>query len=188
MQLAVILSLPVYTVVFFVLQSVYGRQYGATNSVRFEPPGSKIMKVAASLFFIIAIDDVMNHTQYPMPIMRGLGVVIVIIGLMLSMSAQRHLGTNWVGGASLKSNHKLVTSGPYRHVRHPMYSGILVSVCGIGFFSWNGYYFMAGLCLALSFMYRIPLEEHLLRKKFKKQFGSYANTTGLIFPRVRKRG
>lgn len=188
MQLAVVLSLPAYTLVFFVLQSIYGRRYGATNSSRFEPPGSRIMKLIATLFFILAIDNIMSHPLDPLPIIRGLGVIIVIIGLMLSMSAQRHLGKNWVGGAALTTNHQLVTTGPYRYVRHPLYSGILVSVCGIGFFSWNWYYALAGLCLALSFLYRVPLEEHLLRKKFKKKFDRYASTTGWIIPRFRKRG
>lgn len=191
MRLIVLLSLPLYAVTFWVLQSIYANRAGATNANnvnRVEVPGTILMKFLSTVFFILSIGTMQDADLTTWPYVRVVGFAVVALGITVSMTAQRHLGKNWVGGVGLTSGHKLVTDGPYRLVRHPLYSGILISVLGIGLVSLDIVYFLSALCFGLSFLYRVLAEEDLLQKKFKKKYLAYAATTGRVFPKIRKRG
>src|SRR5215510_9264608 len=56
--------------------------------------------------------------------------VIVLTGLVIAVWARVVLGRNWSARVALKENHELIQRGPYRVVRHPIYSGLLVMVLG----------------------------------------------------------
>src|SRR5262249_12965461 len=60
----------------------------------------------------------------------GVGIVLFALGLAVAISARVSLGRNWGRPMSQKAETELVTSGPYRFVRHPIYSGILVAGLG----------------------------------------------------------
>jgi protein-S-isoprenylcysteine O-methyltransferase Ste14 len=51
--------------------------------------------------------------------------MLTLTGLLLTVWARVHLGANWSGTIQVKQHHELITSGPYRFVRHPIYSGLL---------------------------------------------------------------
>ena len=52
-----------------------------------------------------------------------LGLVMLAAGLAFAVSARRYLGRNWSGTVTVKQDHELIRSGPYRFVRHPIYTG-----------------------------------------------------------------
>jgi len=58
------------------------------------------------------------------------GTVLLLAGLLFTVLARRHLGGNWSGTVTLKQDHTLTRSGPYRFVRHPIYTGILLAFFG----------------------------------------------------------
>src|SRR5262249_36216876 len=66
-----------------------------------------------------------------------LGDAVALAGLCVMLWARVGLGRNWSGGVNLKQDHELVTRGPYRFVRHPIYSGLLLMA--LGWAIWGGY-------------------------------------------------
>lgn len=61
---------------------------------------------------------------------RWLVSILVLAGLGITCWARYHLGKQWSGLVTTKVNHELVTTGPYKYVRHPIYSGIILAVIG----------------------------------------------------------
>src|SRR5215472_17613679 len=63
---------------------------------------------------------------------RVLATLLAGIGFGLAIWARRELGKNWSAIVSIREGHELIMSGPYRFIRHPIYSGILLAVAGTG--------------------------------------------------------
>ena len=59
-----------------------------------------------------------------------IGAPLVLVGVLIAIWARVHLGGNWSGMITLKQHHELVRTGPYRFVRHPIYTGMLLAVAG----------------------------------------------------------
>ena len=99
--------------------------------------------------------------------------------------ARRHIGRNWGVPMSLKQDPELITTGPYRIVRHPIYTGILVAVLGSGLsvdFRW----FIWSLFLFIYFSYSAATEEKILTAQFPVEYPEYKKRTpGRIFPHSR---
>jgi len=68
---------------------------------------------------------------YPQtPISFWSGAALVAIGLIFAGWARAHLAGNWSGTVTLKQDHSLTRSGPYRLARHPIYTGLLLAILG----------------------------------------------------------
>jgi len=117
---------------------------------------------------------------------RLVGMIMVPAGIVVSMWAQRALGRNWAGGAALHKGHRLVQDGPFKYVRHPVYAGMLISAIGQALTALNIWLALFALLFWCSYSVRVPLEELLLQKKFKKKWERYAASTGMFIPRIRK--
>ena len=82
-----------------------------------------------------------------------------------------------------KVDPELVTAGPYKYIRHPIYSGILLAV--IGSVLGSGEYWLLFFILAgLYFVYSAVVEEKLMTKQFPKVYPSYKNKTKMLIPFV----
>src|SRR5487761_2552860 len=70
----------------------------------------------------------------------GIGLTLVALGLGFAAQARRHLGANWSTIVTLKHDHSLIRSGPYRYVRHPIYTGMLIAFAGsaLALGEWRG--------------------------------------------------
>jgi protein-S-isoprenylcysteine O-methyltransferase Ste14 len=72
-----------------------------------------------------------NRGVLPHTIATGvLGDLLALIGLIIAIWARITLGSNWSARVSLKEDHELIQVGPYRVVRHPIYSGLLLMILG----------------------------------------------------------
>jgi protein-S-isoprenylcysteine O-methyltransferase Ste14 len=60
----------------------------------------------------------------------AVGVALVTAGLLFTVWARILLGGNWSGTVTLKHDHEIVRSGPYRWIRHPIYTGLLIAFLG----------------------------------------------------------
>jgi protein-S-isoprenylcysteine O-methyltransferase Ste14 len=84
-----------------------------------------------------------------------------------------------------KERHELVTAGPYRWIRHPLYAVGILLFASIGLIAAN--WFILGLAALAALFIRflvIPIEEHELSQKFGDHYGQYIARTGRLFPRV----
>ncbi len=99
------------------------------------------------------------------------------------------LGSNYRGAMGLHPNHKLVTHGPYRFVRHPMNAVFpLVSIV-LFLLSANWVVGVGALILIGTIsIVRSPIEEKQLIDRFGEEYRAYMRRTGRFFPRLRRRG
>ncbi|MBU6370976.1 MAG: isoprenylcysteine carboxylmethyltransferase family protein [Patescibacteria group bacterium] len=114
-------------------------------------------------------------------ILAALGIFLVAAGLGYALWARMNLGRNWSGYPSVQENHELVTSGPYRTVRHPIYTGIILALAGslmVGAVGWIVAFFTITPILLL----RIPAEEKIMRGLFPNEYPAYMKRTKRLVP------
>ena len=109
------------------------------------------------------------------------GVVLCGLGVAFAIWARFYLGKNWSGTPSLKEGHELIVGGPYRLVRHPIYTGMLLALLGsalVGGFLW----FIIFISSAALLLYRIKIEERLMAAQFPAQYLEYKKKTKSLIP------
>jgi len=115
------------------------------------------------------------------PVLNVAGLVLFVAGIGLAVWARLYLGRNWGMPMSLRQGHELVTSGPYRFVRHPIYSGILLAVVGsilVGEFWW-----LAVLPVVIVyFVYSALTEERMMGEQFPGAYPEYMKRTKMLIP------
>ena len=95
--------------------------------------------------------------------------------------ARVHIGRNWGSPMTRKDEPELVTSGPYRLVRHPIYSGILVAGVGTAVaLSWQWLIVVA--LAGLYFVYSATVEERYLTEQFPESYPAYKQSTKMLVP------
>jgi protein-S-isoprenylcysteine O-methyltransferase Ste14 len=113
-----------------------------------------------------------------------LGVGLLGAGLGFSILARRYLGRNWSGTVTLKEDHELIRTGPYRWVRHPIYSGILLGFVGsaVALGEWRG---LAAVALVtIAFLLKIRLEERWMIETFGEAYRHYRREVKALIPFV----
>jgi protein-S-isoprenylcysteine O-methyltransferase Ste14 len=110
------------------------------------------------------------------------GAVLLVIGLGFTVWARLSLGRNWSGYVTLKAGHRLVRSGPYALVRHPIYTGLLFAMLGstIATDEWRA---VLGLALATASLFRkLRLEERWLAEEFGSEYAAYKDEVKALVP------
>ncbi len=110
-----------------------------------------------------------------------LGTILVAAGLGFSVWARRHLGRNWSAEVVVKEGHALIRSGPYAHVRHPIYTGILLAFLGtaVSIGEWRA--LLAVPFALLAFVLKSRLEEGRMRQTFP-EYELYQRETAALIP------
>lgn len=111
-----------------------------------------------------------------------LGLALIVAGLGLRLAARRSLRERFSYGLRLRDDHILVTSGIYRRVRHPAYTGDMLFHFGVALFfsSLRGLLIMLGLIPC--FLYRIAVEERMLISRFGGSYREYRQHTSRLLP------
>lgn len=117
------------------------------------------------------------------PALGAIGAVIFVLGLALAVWARVHLGRNWGMPMTQKAEPELVTSGPYRFVRHPIYSGLLLGIVGTALAT-NFLGLLIAVILAGYFYYCASVEEKNLIATFPAAYPAYRLGTKMIIPFV----
>ena len=118
---------------------------------------------------------------------RWAGIGLAAIGGVLFWWMFHHLGLNVTPVADPRSDAKLVTTGPYRYIRHPLYSFATLCLLGIGMAIDNGAFIVFPLGAFTLMVIRVPREEALLVEKFGDAYREYRSRTGRFLPRLRGR-
>lgn len=113
----------------------------------------------------------------------GIGLALLAAGLGFAVWARLCLGRNWGTPMTQKDDPELVTSGPYRYVRHPIYSGILVAGIGTAVaLSWV--WIVAVGFAGVYFVYSATVEERFMAHKFPDAYPVYKRATKMLLPFV----
>jgi protein-S-isoprenylcysteine O-methyltransferase Ste14 len=118
-------------------------------------------------------------------LVRNSGIALTFVGAAVAIWARYSLGQYWSGRVTLKVNHQLIRFGPYAHVRHPIYSGLLLAIAGTALVigEWRA---AVGVLLALFELSRkAAKEEALLATEFGDQYREYRRQAGFLTPRFR---
>lgn len=123
--------------------------------------------------------------EVPQPL-RWLGLVLGVLTVPVVHWVLSTLGRNVTETVLTKERHELVTGGPYRWVRHPLYTTGLMLLLALGLMTGSWFVLLAtGLAFALLRMLVIPREEQVLLAKFGERYQAYMQRTGRLVPRVR---
>ena len=114
--------------------------------------------------------------------LRITGDVTVLIGLIIALWARTVLGGNWSASVTFKENHELIERGPYRFVRHPIYTGILLMILGTAIISGRAWPFLILIIGFLVYWQRMRQEEALLTRHFPEAYPDYKSRTKAIIP------
>jgi protein-S-isoprenylcysteine O-methyltransferase Ste14 len=118
------------------------------------------------------------------PALRLLGLAVGLYAAALLLWAPLTLGRFLVPYAVVFRDHELVTSGPFRFMRHPVYSGNLALFLGSALGTLNIYLLLLWPTVMLSFVAEARIEERLLRDRFGAVYDAYAARAGLLLPRL----
>lgn len=147
------------------------------------------LTVYGSLLAWILYPPVIGWAGVALPdALRWLGAGLMVLGVATGLWALRHLGRNVTPTAVPRPDAELVTTGPYRWVRHPLYSSGLLTLPGAALLAANLLVLVAGAATYAVLLYRTRREETELVRRFGERYVDYRARTGMILPRVGRSG
>lgn len=115
------------------------------------------------------------------PVLGGIGLAVWLAGLGIAVWARLYIGRNWGMPMSRRENPDLVTTGPYRYVRHPIYSGIILGVLGTALATTLVGLVVAAVLTAV-FAFAATREERFLTGEFPDAYPAYKAKTKMLIP------
>jgi protein-S-isoprenylcysteine O-methyltransferase Ste14 len=145
-----------------------------------------IASVAFLLPLIWVVTPVLSFADYPLRrVPFSAGILGLTLGLWLFHRSHADLGTNWSITLEVREQHRLVTQGVYRWVRHPMYMALLLFAAGQALVLPN---YVAGtsygVAMALIVALRVGPEERMMLEEFGKDYEDYTARTKRLVPGV----
>lgn len=180
-QIVVVLWIAFYGYWMFAARGV---KKNVRNEGRFERNVIRIGLIAA-IFLIFRIPSVVRGLEhyrrtYTGPATETIGFLLCLAGFAFAIWARLHLGRNWGQPMTLKAGHELITTGPYRYIRHPIYTGILIAMLGSTLVT--PFWVVAFIFLTGYFVYSARTEERIMTQQFPDQYPAYRKKTGALVP------
>jgi protein-S-isoprenylcysteine O-methyltransferase Ste14 len=174
----------------------------ATGSVLDKPIGSLFIQIvnAYNLLFLLVINPIIAMlliTNTPVigigqavlnvphlgTVSEVMGSVIYLSGYLLMAWALIRLGRSYqLGGSAPRLEDRMVVDGPYRFIRHPMYSAALAVSFGLACYTQSWVLFAAFIVYAGLIIAMIPVEENKLRQAYNKRYESYQQQANKLIP------
>jgi len=116
--------------------------------------------------------------------LRWLGAALTFAGLLFAVWARVHLGKYWSGIITLKEGHELIRTGPYRLVRHPLYTGFLSAVAGTALAVGTGDALAGFVVILVAYLIKMHREDSLLAATFGESYRLYKKEVRALVPFV----
>jgi protein-S-isoprenylcysteine O-methyltransferase Ste14 len=127
----------------------------------------------------------LRHSFLPAsPVWVPVGLALQSAGFALAVWARRHLGSNWSGRIEIKTDHELVRSGPYRWLRHPIYTALLGIYVGTALVDNQTHALIGIAIIAVAYWRKVRMEEAKLRETFGRGYDDYRRATWGALPGV----
>jgi protein-S-isoprenylcysteine O-methyltransferase Ste14 len=179
------------TVFMMAIRAPHGRRSRSVKIARSHKTALEgALLVVAGIGFVVPLvwvaAPVFSFAEYPLrtsPLIAG--VVCLVIGLWLFYRSHADLGTNWSITLEVREEHRLITQGVYRRVRHPMYSALVLYSVGQALVIPN---WVAGpaslIAFAILLALRLRAEERMMDERFGGEYAAYSARTKRLIPGV----
>jgi protein-S-isoprenylcysteine O-methyltransferase Ste14 len=111
------------------------------------------------------------------------GAIFMTLGAVLAFAARAVIGRNWGSPAARKSDTELVTGGPYKIIRHPIYSGLLLMMAGTSI-GLSPAWWLVVVVASVYFLRSARSEEEFMTERFPDQYPTYRAHTKMLIPWV----
>ena len=179
------------SVVLVVIRAPHGRRSRGVKVARScKGPREVALLTLAWIGFLVPLiwvmSPVFSFAEYSLrPWAFGAGVLCLVGGLWWFQRSHSDLGTYWSVTLELRENHRLITQGAYRYVRHPMYAALFLYAIGQALVLPNWVagpsYFVA---FGILFACRIRAEERMMLETFGDEYAAYMARTKLLVPGI----
>jgi protein-S-isoprenylcysteine O-methyltransferase Ste14 len=127
----------------------------------------------------------LDWSSVPVPLwLRWAGVPMLLAGAALLVWTFRSLGKNLTDTVVTRKQHTLVSHGPYRWIRHPLYSSAALLVIAVSLVAANWFFFVTGVVLLCVLVARTQTEEANLVARFGDSYRQYMEQTGRFIPKI----
>jgi protein-S-isoprenylcysteine O-methyltransferase Ste14 len=194
MQLTFKILLGIFVLSQWMVRFYYQNRYRTTHAetvMKKHPKREKYLVVFVSLSFIVPVmlwwfSPVLDFANLPFPHwLRWVGFAVAMVSTWYFYLIHKQLGDNWSPVLEIRSEHKLITNGVYKHIRHPMYTSILLSTLGANLVSANWLMFVVNtLAVLVLLIMRLPDEEQMMTDQFGNDYRAYMRRTWLLIPNV----
>ncbi len=125
-----------------------------------------------------------HHRNGEEVIINHIGTLLIVAGSVINIWGRKSLGPQWSNQIKIYQAHKLIQNGPYKFIRHPLYSSLVLMFWGASIVYTNVYALIANTCIFLPFMYyRAKQEEEILEQEIS-DYKKYKKTTGAFFLKI----
>ena len=174
----------------------YYRKAGPVERLAYGEREGVVLAVARGVWVVLAVafpilyalrPEWLDWGRFPEPLaLRAvLGTCLAAAHATLLVWAHRALGPNFSSSLRMREGHELITTGPYRWVRHPLYGAALLLYAGLGVLSANWPVGLGGITFILFILLvRTPREEQMLLEAFGAEYSAYRERTGRVLPRI----
>ncbi len=140
------------------------------------------------LMFLYVFTPWLDFAHIPLPAwVRWIGALITGSGIWLFTWSHQTLGANWSGVLEISKGHRMVIEGPYRYVRHPMYSAFFIFGLGILLQTANWFIGVPHLgAVVWMYLTRVASEEAMMIEHFGDAYRQYMTMTRRLLPRFQK--
>lgn len=116
--------------------------------------------------------------------LRWTGFGLGLLSVAFWTWTQIHLDTQWSAQLQLRKEHRLITSGPYARIRHPLYSAMFSWGIALALLNANWIFVALAILMIAGILVHIPREEKLMLEAFGDEYQAYIRRTGKYFPRL----
>jgi len=114
-----------------------------------------------------------------------IGVALAFLGIAFAIWARYVLGSNWSSQVAIREDHELIQTGPYRLIRHPIYTGIIAAAWGTAIVAGQLGAFLGVVLVTMGFAYKGKQEELNLNAIFGESWTAHRQRTGMFLPKLR---
>jgi protein-S-isoprenylcysteine O-methyltransferase Ste14 len=139
---------------------------------------------AAQVLIFLPIHGLRQRFLPASAIVDAVGLTLNAFGLVLAIWSRRCLGRYWSGKITIKVDHQLIRSGPYRLIRHPIYTALLSLYLGTAIVSGELHALIGWVLVLIAYLRKIRLEEKNLLKAFGEEYRSYQGESWALLPGV----
>jgi protein-S-isoprenylcysteine O-methyltransferase Ste14 len=160
------------------LAASVGVKAGQKRWTRFA--GARLVVLVIAVL-VLRLGGFKGHAVTHSPWLAGVGLAVFLLGLALAVWARLYLGRNWGMPMTRKDDPELVTTGPYRWIRNPIYTGIIVAMIGTTI-AVSLYWLAAVAVLGGYFIYSAIHEGRYLAERFPDTYPAYQRSTKMLIP------